>query len=86
MISEEEFNEWRQHPMTKELMRVLGMKREEMRQNWEGGVFTDYEPTAMALISVGNIGTCKGYAYVQDFDYTQYMTEIEDMEREDDVN
>ena len=83
MISEQEFNEWLLHPMTKELMKVLEVKREELRQDWEGGRFTDWEPKAMALVNVGNIGTCKGYAYVQEFDYEQYMTEIEDMERID---
>ena len=82
-VSEQEFNEWLQHPMTKELKRVLKMKREELRQDWEGGSFTDWEAGAMALVNVGNIGTCKGYAYVQEFDYEQYMTELQDMERID---
>ena len=78
--TEQEFNEWLQHPVTRELKRVLGKKREELRQNWEGGSFTDWEAGTMALVNVGNIGTCKGYAYVQEFDYEQYLTEIEDGE------
>ncbi len=79
-VSEQEFNEWKQHPMTKELMRVLEMKREELRQDWEGGSFTDWASDTMALISVGNIGTCRGYAYIQEFDYETYLMEIEDGE------
>lgn len=77
MIPEEEFNDWLQHPMTRELMRVLEAKREELRQGWEGGSFTDWEPEAMALTNVGNIGTCRGFAYVQEFDYETYLMEIE---------
>jgi len=78
-VTEQEFNEWLGHPVTKELKRVLEAKREELRQNWEGGSFTDWDSEAMALVNVGNIGVCKGYAYVQELDYEQYITELEDM-------
>ena len=59
-------------------MRILALKREELRQDWEGGSFTDWEPESMALTNVGNIGMCRGFAYVQEFDYEQYLTEIVD--------
>ena len=78
MIAEEEFNEWKAHPMTKELMRVLEMKREALRQAWEGGSFTDWQLPSMALANVGNIGECKGYSFVQDLDYEQYLMELEE--------
>jgi len=77
-LSEHEIKEWLQHPVTVELKRILQKKRDEMKNDWEGGSFTDYDPAAMALTSVGNIGTCRGYAWVQEFDYEQYITEIED--------
>lgn len=79
-LSEEEFKEWKSHPGTQAVMEVLAMKREQMRQDWEGGAFTDYEDRAMALINVGNIGTCKGYAFVQELDYEQYIGEVENGE------
>lgn len=80
MITEEEFLDWKQHPVTKAVMELLAAKREQMRQDWEGGSFTDYDKGAMALVNVGNIGTCRGYAFVQDLDYEQYLTEIDDGE------
>ena len=80
-VTEQEFNDWKQHPMTRELMRVLAAKREELRQAWEGGSFTDWQSESMALVNVGNIGTCRGYAYVQGLDYEQYLTEITDREK-----
>ena len=64
--------------MTRALMEILSKRREQMRLDWEGGSFTDYDERAMALTNVGNIGTCKGYAFVQDLDYETYTGEIDD--------
>lgn len=77
-LTEEEFTEWKSHPMTRALMEILAAKRESLRQAWEGGSFTDYEAGTTALINVGNIGTCKGYAFVMDFDYETYTGELDD--------
>lgn len=76
MISENEFKEWLLMPVTKELIRILNARREDLRQQWEGGSFTDYEKDGTVLTNVGNMGTCKGYAFVTDFTYEQYLTEI----------
>ncbi len=67
--TEEEFKEWLQHPATQTLMKVLGARREELRRQWEGGSFTDYAKDTTALVNVGNVGTCKGYAFVMELTY-----------------
>lgn len=76
-MTEAEFNEWKSHPGTLAVMEILAKKREQMRLDWEGGAFTDYDHNAMALVNVGNIGTCKGYAFVQDLEYEQYLGECD---------
>ena len=78
VVSEDEFAEWKSHPVTLAVMEILAAKRDEMRRAWEGGSFTDYDAQAMALVNVGNIGTCKGYAFVQDLDYQAYLGELKD--------
>lgn len=80
VMTEAEFNEWKSHPGTLAVMEILSRKRDEMRRAWEGGSFTDYDQSAMALVNVGNIGTCKGYAFVQDLDYETYQGECDDAE------
>lgn len=77
-LTEEEWNAWRAQPETQALMRLLGKKREELRQQWEGGSFTDYEKDGTVLVNVGNLGTCKGYAFVMDLTYEQYIGELSD--------
>lgn len=77
-LTEQEFNEWREHPGTRALMATLAAKREELKQLWEAGSFTDYSVEGTALVNVGNLGTCKGYAFVMDFTYESYITEIND--------
>lgn len=76
-LNEEEFNAWLAHPVTKAVKELLLAKREELRQAWEGGSFTDYEATGTVLVNVGNLGTCKGYAFFTDLTYETYATEME---------
>lgn len=77
-ITEGEFNDWLQHPVTLAIKDILEARREALRQAWEGGSFTDYDLSSMSLVNVGNIGTCRGYAFVQELDYEGYLTEIDD--------
>ena len=77
-IVEEEFNEWLQHPVTKALREVLEAKREELRQQWEGGAFGDYTKEATILVNVGNVGFCRGLAFASEMTYEVYLSEIDD--------
>ncbi len=74
-VSQQEFDEWLEHPVTQCVREVLAAKRETLRQQWEGGSFTDYEKDAMILVNVGNLGTCKGYAFVTDLTFEQLELE-----------
>ena len=78
--TEEEFTAWKSDPVTEFVCELLGKKREELRQAWEGGSFTDYEKEATVLVNVGNLGTCKGYAFVQEMTYETILTEVDDDE------
>ena len=78
MISETEFNEWLQHPVTLAVKAVLEEKRDVLRRQWEAGSFTDYEKDGTVITNVANMGTCKGYAYVQELDWEELETELID--------
>jgi hypothetical protein len=80
MISEEDFAAWRNHAVTKEVIRIIEARREALRQSWEGGAFTDYTVEGSMLVNVGNIGTCKGYAFVSELTYEDYLGELDDGE------
>lgn len=78
MIDEKEFLEWLQHPVTQAVRGLCEKKREELRQQWEGGSFTDYSAETTVLVNVGNLGTCKGLAFVSELDYEQFLSEVDD--------
>lgn len=80
MIDEEMFNDWKRHPMTQALIAVLEAKRDILRRQWEAGSFTDYAKDGTVLVNVGNMGTCKGYAFVAELTYDDYVSEIDDGE------
>ena len=76
VVSEQEFLEWKSHPVTRAVMEILESRREALRRAWEGGSFADYAADTTALVNVGNIGTCKGYAFITDLDYETYIGEL----------
>jgi hypothetical protein len=76
--TEVEFKEWLQHPVTIALMKCLDANRDQLRRQWEAGSFSDYAKDGTILTNVANMGTCKGYAFVMELEYSQL--EIEDGE------
>lgn len=78
MISEGEFKDWLQHPVTRAMRELLEQKRDQLRRQWESGAFSDYEKDAVVLTNVANLGTCKGFAFVQELEYDDFLTEIDD--------
>jgi hypothetical protein len=82
MISQEEFEQWQHNPVTKAIFALLESRREVLRRQWEAGSFTDYDAGTTALVNVGNLGMCRGYAYVTELTYDDYVSEIDDGEPE----
>ena len=74
--TEPEFQEWMEHPVTRSVMQVLHARREQLRQLWEGGAFSDYTIEGNVLTNVGTLGTCKGYAFVTDLTFEQLESEL----------
>lgn len=78
MISQEEFNEWLQHPVTKAVRAVLAAKRADLRNEWEMSNPTAFTKDELILANVGNIGWCRGLAFAETLDFETYAMEIED--------
>ena len=54
---------------------MLHEKREALKEQWEGGSFTDYTKEGTVITNVANMGTCKGYAFVCELSYEDFMPE-----------
>lgn len=68
-LNEHEFNEWKQHPGTLELMRWLDLRRDTLRREWEMGDFTTGDFQSTCLKNAENIGACDAYMEVQELDF-----------------
>lgn len=80
MITDREFLEWADHPVTRALRKALEKKRDTIRRQWEGGSFTDYEREGTVITNVANMGTCRGYEWVQELDFETLIGELDDGE------
>ena len=72
-----EFLEWLEHPVTKVVKGMFLAEREQYRQDWEGGSFTDYATETTVLVNVGNLGTCKGLALLTDLTYEELANKLD---------
>jgi len=64
VVTEEAFEEWRHHPVTQRLFKVLGKEREEMK---EGLVYNSYEDPEDVK------GRCRAIAIILDITYEGLM-------------
>lgn len=53
---EEEFKEWREHPVTVQFLKYLSGKREELKENWATGGFTGPSLEETAIRNAGAVG------------------------------
>lgn len=73
MISEAEFKEWLELPVTKALREFCGRRREEMRQEWESHPPTDYLQETYVMGSVANLGRCEAFKMIQELEFEQLL-------------
>ncbi|CAB4217152.1 hypothetical protein UFOVP1590_30 [uncultured Caudovirales phage] len=64
VVTEEAFEEWRHHPVTQRLFKILGREREEMK---EGLVYDSYDNPENVK------GRCQAIAILLGVDYKELM-------------
>lgn len=77
MISEVEFKEWLEHPVTIEVRKVLAAKRADLRNEWEMSDPTAFSDTQFTLGNAANVGWCRGLAFAETINHEVYITELE---------
>lgn len=75
---EQEYLEWRQHPVTKAVFRLLWLREQGLKEQWASGAFTDQSQFGTAILNAKAIGNCEACASVRELDYVQLKGELED--------
>ncbi len=78
-VTENDFKDWLQHPVTKVVRKLLAGKRADLRNEWEMSDPTAFLEAEFNAANIANIGWCRGLAYAEQIDYEVYMTEIKDI-------
>ena len=86
MPSEDEWNEWLQHPCTKRLRDWAGKSRESLRDLWEGGSLSASWKAEMIVKNAGATGACSVYKDLIDPDYQQIVIGAADDGKQDGTN
>ncbi len=80
MITEEEWKDWKLHPVTKAFYALLAAKRQELKDQWEEGVHSEDTPEKYAFKNIAAMHECKAYALVADIEFTDFIPEKEGSE------
>lgn len=76
VITENEFKEWLQHPVTQEMKKALRAKCDGIMQEWAQGGFTRETCEATALKNAEMVGVVGAYEAVFDFTFLDIETEL----------
>ena len=71
--TEQEWEEWLQHPCTKRLREWAGVCRQNLMEQWAEGNFSAAFDMEMAVKNAGATGACSVFADLQHPDYQQIV-------------
>lgn len=72
-VSEREFQEWVDNPVTLAFFSTLLNWKEELKNHWVSGSFTDQSEFGMALLNAKAIGTCQLIDHIVNFEYDELV-------------
>jgi len=77
---EELFQEWKRHPVTKQLLTWATKERESLKEQWAAGNFSAAFSLEMAVKNAGATGYCNCLATLLDMDYDTLEGYLHDAE------
>jgi len=78
MISDHEFDEWLEHPVTRAVREMLSKKREDIKELLATGHFTHETADKMAIDTAGAVGECTGLDFAATLMFEDYESEVLD--------
>ena len=70
-VTEDDWNEWLQHPCTKRLRIWADEQRTDLMEQWANGNFSAAFDMEMAVKNAGATGACSVYVDIRELDYKQ---------------
>lgn len=80
MISDKEFDEWLQHPVTQVVREYCARSREATRQEWEKTSPTEYLKETFVAGNISNLGYCKAMKEMEELDFQRLIGVIHERE------
>ena len=73
----EEFNAWMDNPQTKQFFSILSGWREELKEQWALGAYTNQEHFATAIQNAEAIGSCNTCRDILSMTFEGFLQELE---------
>ena len=74
----EQFQGWKDHPVTKRFFEYLNKKREEAKETWAEAGFVNSHDVADVYLNAGAISTCSVIKMILDIDAEQLFEDSDD--------
>ena len=68
---EQEFSEWKTHPVTKAFFQWLDSRREEIKESWASGEFVSSHDRGDVYANASALATCSVLESIKDVEFIQ---------------
>ena len=78
MPTEQEWDDWKAHPATLALHKILRQWQEDVKSQWAAGSFTDQSQFGTIILNAKAIGKCEAFDLVVELELDQILGELND--------
>ena len=78
LLTEQEWEEWQAHPGTLVLRNVLLSWKEQVKEQWAAGAFTDMSQFGTAIVNAKAIGEVQMIDQIIGLEYDRILAEVAD--------
>ena len=74
---EQEYLDWRDHPVTKAFLRMLEEYREDLKDQWEQGLMQAADPLETAIANASAIAKTRFIKEILELDYDEFLASFD---------
>lgn len=74
-MTDQEYKEWRSHPVTQEVLNHLSNQRQDLLEAWAEGVYTKESMEGTVQLNSEALGKVKAISYMLSLDYEEIVND-----------
>lgn len=77
ILTKEELDEWKSHPVTREVMKGIRNNYEDIKNQWSSGTYNSDDPMITHTANISALSQLRALEQLMDIDYEKLVTMLE---------